>query len=191
MLALKPIITKRLQGFTLLELVIGLVVFAIALSLFTSLLVPQARQSAEPILQVRSAELAQSLLNEISSKAFDEFSSRVGGSARCNDGVTACSTAGQLGPDNAETRTTYNDVDDYHNLNIIENALGQDISVNGQSLYAGFSLTVRVVYDDDMNGIDDALTTSSAYVGNTKLIEVTVNTPKGDELVFSTFRRNY
>jgi MSHA pilin protein MshD len=191
MLAPKPIKISGLLGFTLLELVIGLVVFAIALSLFTSLLVPQARQSAEPILQVRSAELAQSLLSEISNKPFDQFSSRVGGTARCNDGVTPCSNAGQLGPDGTETRDIYNDVDDYHNLQIIENALGQDITLNSQNLYDGFSLAVRVVYDDNMDGIDDALATSSAYVGNTKLIEVKVTTPKGDELIFSTFRRNY
>ena len=49
------------RGFTLFELVIGMVVLAIALTLLTGILAPLHRDSGAIWLQVRSAELAQSL----------------------------------------------------------------------------------------------------------------------------------
>ncbi|MFT6209390.1 MAG: MSHA pilin protein MshD, partial [Colwellia sp.] len=76
------------RGFTLIELVVGIVVFSIALMLFTSLIVPQAVRSVDPIFQVRATELAQSLINEIVSKPFDENSNRTGGTARCNEDLS-------------------------------------------------------------------------------------------------------
>ena len=58
-------LANKASGFTLIELVIGIVVFSIALVLFTSLMVPQAIRSVDPIFQVRASELGQSLMNEI------------------------------------------------------------------------------------------------------------------------------
>ena len=51
----------KLKGFTLIEMVIGIVVFSIALTLFTSLIVPQVIRSVDPIFQVRASELGQVL----------------------------------------------------------------------------------------------------------------------------------
>ena len=183
-------------GFTLIEVVIGIMVFAIAMSLFISFIVPQARQSVDPILQVRASELAQSLMSEIASKAFDEYSQRTGSNMRCNEsGNPVCTQSSLLGPDSGETRNAYNDVDDYNGLNAsgsnIQNGLGAAITLDGSVLYAGFTVTVRVFYDDDMDGIDDALTGGAAYVGNSKLIRITITTPGGDDMVFSSYRSNY
>jgi MSHA pilin protein MshD len=182
-------------GFTLIELVIGIMVFAIAISLFISLIVPQARQSVDPILQVRATELAQSLMGEIASKSFDENSSRNGGTSRCNENANPCSASSVLGKDGSETRNTYNDVDDYHGLlesgGGIQNSFGASISLNGKLLYEGFRLKVIVYYDDNMDGVDDAIAGGSAYIGNSKLISITVTTPTNEEIMFSSYRSNY
>ncbi|WP_158965642.1 prepilin-type N-terminal cleavage/methylation domain-containing protein [Paraglaciecola sp. L3A3] len=185
---------NKLRGFTLVELVIGLVVFAIAMTLFVSLMAPQAIRSVDPIFQVRATELAQSLMNEIASKPFDDNSSRTGEVLRCNEGGNPCTQSQDLGPD--ESRELFNDVDDYHGLSASgtdfkQNAMGSNIALDGADLYAGFSLAVTVFYDDNMDGVDDAIVGGGNYVGNTKFIQVRVITPNDEELIFSTFRSNY
>ena len=177
------------------ELVLGIVVFAIAMSLFISLIVPQARQSADPILQVRASELAQSLMSEIVSKSFDENSARGGGAERCNEAPNPdCTASNALGPD-GESRATYNDVDDYDGINqpgaAIQNSSGSAISLDGNNLYEGFTANIIVFYDDDMDGINDAISKGATYTGNVKLIRITVTTPTGEAMVFSSYRSNY
>ena len=176
---------NKSAGFTLIELVIGIIVFSIALVMFTSLIVPQAIKSVDPIFQVRAAELGQSMINEIASKSFDENSDRTGGSNFC---MANCTSIAYLGPD-GETRESFDDVDDYNGLTVsddqIKNALDQTTVLAGSNLYQGFSVNVRVVYDANMDGIADTI------VGNTKLITVTVTTTNDEDIIFSTFRSNY
>ena len=181
-------------GFTLIELVIGIIVFSIALVLFTSLIIPQAIRSVDPIFQVRASELGQSLINEIAGKSFDENNNRTGGLQICNqaDPVTSviipCSVINSVTNANIEegigNRDQFDDVDDYNNLNqsgaSIENSLG-----GTTGLYTGFNVRVSVVYDAGMDG------TADTVIGNTKLITVTVTTPNDEDIIFSTFRSNY
>jgi MSHA pilin protein MshD len=181
------------NGFTLIELVIGIVVFSISLSIITGLLLPQAQRSVEPVLQVRATELAQSLLNEISAKSFDQHSDRVGGLIRCNEdlngdgdlvddpGEIACTAEANFGNEEANNRENYNDVDDFHGLDVsdasIVNSLGGALIVDGKNLYLGFSANITVAYTDvNQSG---------------KLITVTVITPTGQSLSFATIRRNF
>ncbi|WP_339720771.1 type II secretion system protein [uncultured Paraglaciecola sp.] len=177
---------NKAAGFTLIELVIGIIVFSIALVLFTSLIVPQVIRSVDPIFQVRAAELGQSIINEIAGKSFDEKSDRTGGANFCD---AACIGSINLGPDGSETRATFDDVDDYNGLNesggAIKNTLGESNTLNDYNLYEGFSLSVSVVYDSDMDGVADTV------VGNTKLITVTITTPNDEDIIFSSFRSNY
>ncbi|WJG09712.1 type II secretion system protein [Aliiglaciecola sp. LCG003] len=192
------------KGFTLIEMVIGMLVLAIVFALMTSLIFPQAGRSVDPIMQVRATELANSLLREISAKAFDETSTT---GIRCNDDLNqdgefdsddneaACTAAANFGPE-GETRnaieSNFDDVDDYHGLSqgrgqddpIILNSLGESIEIDGQNLYAGFNFQVTVVYDGNLDGVTDS--NQSA-----KLITVTVGTPSLETLVFSTYRSNY
>jgi MSHA pilin protein MshD len=174
------------SGFTLIELVIGIIVFSIALVLFTSLIVPQAIRSVDPIFQVRAAELGQSLINEIASKSFDEKSDRTGGTNFCD---AACIGSINLGIDGSETRASFDDVDDYNGLNesggAIKNTFGESTTLTGSNLYEGFTLNVDVIYDANMDGLADTV------VGNSKLITVTVTTPNDEDIVFSTYRSNY
>ena len=63
---------RRNRGVTLIELIIGIVVLAISLSIITAVLGPLYIKSADPWHQVRAAELGQGLMNEILGKAFDK-----------------------------------------------------------------------------------------------------------------------
>ncbi len=51
------------RGFTLIELIVGIVVLSISFSLLTTLILPLSEKSAEQLHQVRAAELGQSMMN--------------------------------------------------------------------------------------------------------------------------------
>lgn len=197
-------VTNKQTGFTLIEMIVGIVIFGVVLAFVTTLIFPQAGRSVDPIMQVRATELANTFLREISSKRFDENGN---GTIRCNDdldndgdlndtGESECTSAGNFGFDSGEQRnatlSNFDDVDDYNGLSqgagqaelVIRNSLGEDIVVNGVNLYAGFIVNVTVVYDGNMDGTADS--DQSA-----KLIVVTVTTPGGQDLNFSTYRSNY
>ncbi len=176
----------RTQGFTLVEIIIGIVVFAFSLSIVTSLILPTSIQSANQLQQIRAAELGQSLMNEIIGKSFDENSDRVGGLTRCNEIAIPpkpCSTT--FGPDAGEnSRADYNDVDDYDGLLLV----GGDIeNVQGQPLgrhYQGFTTEVSVIYDGNYDGTADS--NQSA-----KLITITVTSPAKDPIIFASYKANF
>ncbi len=165
------------RGFTLIEIVVGIVTLGIVLSLLSVLLFPQAKRSAEPLLQMRAAELGIALMNEITGKSFDEFSDHSGGALRCGEAEPPpCSIV--LGPD-GEARGDYNDVDDYHGLNNMTDSLGGDLSAR----YPGFSYSIHVCYSDS-SGVCSG---PSVF----KRIQITVTTPLGESIVFSSIRGNY
>lgn len=182
------------RGFTLIELIVGIVVLSISFSLITTLILPLSEKSAEQLHQVRAAELGQSMMNEILAKAFDENSDMAGGLIRCGENSTVCSSV--LGPEDGEdgrpdygeyTRNLFNDVDDYDGYNFDdENALGDKFS----SLYTGFTMSVRVCNDSDYSGpnCDSAL---DPNISTAKLIIVTVTTPTDFDFVFSFYKANF
>jgi MSHA pilin protein MshD len=75
--------SKTTKGFTLIEIIVGIVVLGVALMVITSALGPLYQRSADPWHQVRAAELGHSLLNEIMARSFDENSDRAGGEFDC------------------------------------------------------------------------------------------------------------
>lgn len=207
------LITSK-HGYTLIELVVGIVTFSIVLTIVTGILAPQANRSIDPIYQVRATELAQSLFNELSGKLFDENSDRSGGRIRCNEdlsdpadgdaddtgiGERLCTTPILLGPedgasgrgdDGENDREFYDDVDDYNGLSFnagsdFQNSLGETLVVDGKNLYEGFLLAVSVSYDAGQDGGADTVS------GNVKRIDVVVTTPTGQEIYFTNFKHNY
>ncbi|AWL10791.1 hypothetical protein HMF8227_00283 [Saliniradius amylolyticus] len=203
--------SRFIRGFTLIELVLGITVFAIVMTLITSLMAPQAGRSVDPIFQVRAAEFAQSLLSEIVSKSFDENSDRSGGELRCGedidgDGVTGadgdgddmcacpaddsgCGSANTIGPD-GEGRGEFDDVDDYHNFSQsgagLTDSLGNALlDSDGEPLYSGYQADFNVFYDDNYDGQPDG------DIGLVKAIRVQITTPGGQTLQFIGYRGNY
>ncbi|MDX2368854.1 MAG: type II secretion system protein [Colwellia sp.] len=180
----------KIYGFTLIELIVGIVLLSISFSLIITLILPLSEKSAEQIHQVRASELGQSIMNEILARAFDENSDMAGGLVRCSGGTTECTSPDQsnvlhLGPDGTETRQTFNDVDDYDDYDSDvtddDNALGSAFS----SLYPGFRVQIDVCYSN-FNG-----TCNNSSVEIAKLITITVTTPQDSNFIFSFYRANY
>ncbi|NQY62201.1 MAG: type II secretion system protein [Alteromonadaceae bacterium] len=178
---------KRHSGFTLIELVIGIVVLALSFSIISTMILPTARQSAEQIHQIRAAELGQAILNEILAKAFDENSDMAGGEVRCGELSTACTSEDELGAEEGSgNRDQFDDVDDYNGLNVIENPLG----IGMTELYKGFSILVTVCNDGDYDGVcfaDDGNSDNKTA----KLITITVTTAQDYEITFASYKANF
>jgi len=182
---------KASAGFTLLELIIGIVVFSIAMTMLSTLIMPLAQRSTEPVFQIRATKLASALLNEIGAKPYDEQSKPWLGLGRCDEAID-CTVNTLLGPDPAgsdpavlETRDLFDDVDDYHGLNID----GQHLLSGDQygDLYFNYQLQVTVFYDGNFDGTKDSDINSRAA----KLVQVAVTTPSNDILEFAIYRSNY
>lgn len=173
---------KKVSGFTLVEIIVSIVVLSIALSIISTLIVPAEQNSADQIHQVKAAELAQSILNDISSRAFDENSDMAGGLIRCGEPGVAptpnlCTT--NLADDGETTRGSFNDVDDFNGYKEKFNANDEDLADG----YNSFDIEVEVAYDG----------TSLGFADNTlaKKITVTVTTPLGTKIKFATHKTNF
>lgn len=172
--------TNLSAGFTLIEVIVGIVVLSISFSVLTTLIYPLANQSAEQVHEIRAAELGQSMINEILGRAFDENSDMSSGFTRCGESGVICSAIGADG----ETRAEYDDVDDYNDIDFgdtIRNSIGEDISAQ----YVGFDMNVTVINDAnyDNSGTGDNSTA--------KLITITIRTPQNFDFVFSVYKANF
>lgn len=169
------LIRRHNTGFSLIELVVGMLVISIAIVMMTSMFFPQADRSVESLHRMRSAELAHSVMNEIWGKRYDQQTNPNGGVPACNTGTPLVSCSSTLGPD-GEGRDNYNDVDDYNGLNI--NSLMFNSSQTYAAVYINFGLSVEVKYVD--------ATTQAA-----KLISVNVTTPSSEVITYQAVRSNY
>ena len=83
----------RVQGFSLVELIVTIVVTAIALTALGVGLLTANRASVDPVVSMRAAALGQAYLEEILSKRFDE-NNGLGGVTRCGEtGQPACAAS--------------------------------------------------------------------------------------------------
>ena len=176
-------LSQPTRGFTLIELVIGMMVIGIAIVMLTSMLFPQADRAASTLQRVRSAELAHSVMNEIWGKRYDQNTNPNGGIPACNSSegsdcsyALATDGAPSLGPDDGENRDTFNDVDDYKDLN--ETAKMLDSSQTYAQVYPRYQLNVLVEYLD-------------AATQGQKLITVAVTTPANEVITYQAVRSNY
>ncbi|GHF82857.1 type IV pilus modification PilV family protein [Thalassotalea marina] len=163
---------NKINGFTLIETIVGIVVLSIAFAVLTSLIAPANKQSADLVQQVKASEIAQSLLSEIQNRAFDDRSDMSGGIERCQ---LDCSS--NMGSESGESnRSQYDDVDDY-------NGFEQTID--------GYQVLVTVGNDSDLDGntLEAGDTDDNRYTA--KLITVTVKTPLEATFVFATYRSNF
>ena len=170
--------SKRQQGFTLIELIAGIVVLTISLAIVSTLIAPAEEKSADNILQIKASELGQSLMSDITSRAFDHNSDMTGGLVRCGEtGAPACSTT--LGPEAGELmRSQFNDVDDFDGFTEQVNSTDDAL----HSGYSEFQINVSVIYA----GSDLDLTNNLA-----KRITVTVTTPLGTNIEFTSHKANF
>ncbi len=173
---------QRSRGFSLIELVAGLVLTAFSLTFLSVVFFSHPERSVEPMLQVRAAELGQALMDEILAKPFDE-QTPLGGFPPCSP----CTPTASLGPDGTETRSNYNDVDDYHSYCDSNHAV-EDVFGNLPTDFDNFQMSICVNYDGDYNGVaDDNI--------NAKLVIVEIYPPSGaglhEPITFKAYRGNF
>lgn len=161
------------QGATLVELVMTIVIISIAIAGVVGAFALIAGRSADPLNQTRAVALAQLYMDEILAKSFAERSPVGGGPVSAAN--ADCSS---LGP-NGETRRTFNDVDDYHNLadNTPENS--EEEPLPG---YGSFRISISVT----CAGTDVGLASHEA-----KRIDITITDPSSNAYLFSAYRGNF
>lgn len=181
------------RGFTLIELIVGIVLLAVALTGILGLLINQAPQAVDPVQQVRAAQLAQRLSGEILQKSFDEQSDHNGGRYRCGETITgvtvpACST--RYGPDGEPAPYAYNDVDDFDTAGNWRDAswFTQTSSGIGSDEYRNYQVKIAVSAVDFSDGTFKSCT-APCSVG--KRIDLQVRLPNQSVLDFSFYRGNY
>ncbi|MEF8793847.1 type II secretion system protein [Thiohalorhabdus sp.] len=184
------------RGLTLIELVVTIVVIGIAASAVMLMLAQGFRGSVDPQLRIKAVELGQSYMDEIFSKPWDEKSPRGGGCVRpsgatnCGSGPNAvCPGTGDCGPDAGEGRGTFDDVDDYQNLEE-GSACGygadlRDASGNTRrGRYDGFCVAVTVA-----TGVGGELQDVAA--DDAKRIDIAVTGPRDLTTTFTAYRLNF
>ncbi len=175
---------KDQRGFTLIELIIGIVILTISLAIVGTLIAPAEEKSADNVLQIKASELAQSLMSDITSRAFDNNSDMSGGLIRCGepaDGTNDCTAEADFGPEAGEDqddRNTFNDVDDFDDFEEQVNSTNGPIDGG----YSEFNINVSVIYAGADLGLANGLA---------KRITVTVTTPLGTAIEFSSHKANF
>lgn len=205
------------KGISLIELIIFIVIISIALTAITLIYINTTRYGADPMLRIRSIELAQTTLEEILLKAYDNNTPVGGGcvqmtnaaTTRCTSGTTPASDpdAGTpLGTDGEANRSVFNDVDDYTNqlycgatvvpantacptftCTVMQDESGNDIS----SQYRGFSVCIQVNYaGNELNTVAPG-TGTNVLTNDAKRIDVIVTDPINSRINLSAYRLNF
>lgn len=132
------------RGLTLAELVVVIAILAVAMVGVASGIFAAISRTSDVMVETRAVALAQSYLDEILGKRFDEQSAPRG-IPPCNP----CTAQSGFGTDGAEAeRDDFDDVDDYQGLDEGDDPLNPllDSEGNPRPEYNGFRVTVDVRY---------------------------------------------
>jgi len=183
------------QGFTLIEIVITIVILGAVAGILVPFLTA-ITHSPDPVIRERTIALGQALMDEVMAKRWDE-NTPIGGGPICtvespnratrpsliDTCVTTATSVANLGADAGETRTTYDDVDDYRSMPAeIDNFTDQ----NGNTFsLPGYRRQVTVDYITSSSAtITDTLPAISANKTDTKRVVVTITSPLGEVFRF-------
>lgn len=154
----------RVPGFTLLEVLVTIVVLGIAASAILGVFTSTIRTSADPLIQQQAVAIAEAYLEEIQLKPFAD--------------PTQVETGGA---EAGESRSNYDDVQDYDGLN---DAGARDQNDNAIAALAAFDVQVSV-QGRDLSG------TNTVPVSDSLRIDVTVDHAVIDPILISGFRTNF
>ncbi|WP_279157726.1 type IV pilus modification PilV family protein [Photobacterium phosphoreum] len=190
------------RGFTLIEMIITIVIFAVAMVILSRFVLPQIALSAEPHYQARAAALANAMMTEILARKFDVNSDDNGEQIRCDDTQNLqgqaidnpCALTLALSTD----RQQFSSVDDYigcwqGNSAKCENGNGRSLSdAMGDSIaadYSHFTVTVAVFYDNNLTNLPNPTTAVAPH--NYKRINMVVDSGRYGRYQFAAYRGNY
>ena len=175
------------RGFTLVELVVGIVVLAVAMMIMNTMLISQSKDALEPLYRLRASQLGQSIMQNILTRAYDESSDHNGGLYRCGEiwpvltppALVDCTVVANYGPDGGIEASPpfFNDVDDFITAGFVPavdygDVLGGDLA----SQYTNYAVNIEVVI---------------VVADNNKRVSVVIRTPSGEEIRFSALKGNY
>jgi MSHA pilin protein MshD len=164
------------HGVTLIELVITIVVIGIALSALISALSTGIINSSTPLWESKALELSQAYLDEIQAMKFDEQTDSGGGSL-----VNSAVSCAAIDFNDAEARSEYDDVDDYHDLTDSPPILIQ--AATNIDDYDSYEVSVQV----SCAGNDLGLANNESA----KRITVTVTVPGGESRRVALYKGNF
>ena len=195
---------KKVRGFTLIEIIIGIVVLSIALTGGLSLLISQVDAYRDPLIKEKSVQIAKRVVHEIQIRAYDEKSDIGGGIFRCSETVGGislgdCSAEAKYGTDDPGELMldTLDDVDDFDTAKLCPKLSGSyscsdnylpvvyffsDAAATQKKYndyYAGFLVKIEVV-PAKISGDEDSA----------KKITVTVRQSDGLEIEYSFIKAN-
>lgn len=157
------------RGATLVELVMTIVIISVAIAGVVGAFSLITGRSADPLNQTRAVALAQRYVDEILSKKFADNAPTGGGP------VANCVVSG---PEPGESRSSWNDVDDYNDLDEIPSEYWD--AGGNESGYEQFRVAISVVCDDSLS-----------VTSEPKRIEVTITDPSNNTYRFSAYRGNF
>ena len=168
------------RGFTLVELIIGLVVLGIGVTAFLNLIVNTTRHSADPMIQQQAHAIAQAYMEEVLAQPFCDPDFSTTCRTSCIS-ATACATCNIA----EGTRSNYDAVCDYNGLS----------DSTGARNYTGALVAGLGSYNVNVNVDDSAVTLSGLSSASGQLVEVTVtvthDTQTGINDVLKAFKVNY
>ncbi|MDB5172346.1 MAG: methylation site containing protein [Phycisphaerales bacterium] len=159
------------RGFTLIESTIALVVVSVMMVAAMSVAGQSARSRTVQQEQVRGEALARQLLSEIMQEPYQQ------------SGVTTT----VLGPEAGETRSTYNDVDDFNGLSESPPKFASGTAIPG---FTGWTRAAKVEWVSVTGLLSSTFTVSSTETGM-KRITVTVTAPSGKVTALVGLRSKY
>jgi len=158
-------------GVTLVEMVVVIVILAIALTTITQMLSQATVSGAYTYDETMAIELGQSYISEIMGRRYDE-NSPLGGVPPCGaPSAAACSTSFNDG----ESRANYDDVDDYDGLDELPQRVDGSGGVEARGGYENFRVAVSV----------------SQATSTAKRITVTVTQPNSESIDFTVYKTNF
>ncbi|MCK5334506.1 MAG: hypothetical protein KAQ67_00005 [Gammaproteobacteria bacterium] len=207
------------SGLSLIEAIIFILILSIALSAIISAYIYMTRYSANSMLNLRTVELSQALMDEILSKGYDENTPVGGGcvdgyaSSSCTSGTTAQALLlANFGINAGETRSRFDDIDDYHNLAYCgagvtnppspcaagscpatPNGFIDETETSIENDYSGYSICIQVSFaGNEINNLV-ATTGSTVSVNNNdaKRIDLIVSDPLNARLTYSAYKTNF
>ncbi len=186
--------TRNQRGFTLIEIVVGMVVLAVALTIVSGVFLPQANKTTSQMYQIKATALGKRIMDQVLIRYYDDASTNSGGFIRCGETVLTsipfhCSA--KLGTEGGEVSTDpdkFNDVDDYNVY--CHDQTGYDPSAAlgyFTNQYPGYGLQICVSFAADK--FDPSV--GSGVIDVAKRIQVTVFMPDDDSIQLTAFKGNY
>lgn len=188
--------TRKQAGFSLFELVLGIVLLSIVMVGAVAMLINLAPKTVDPAMEVRAAQLAQRLLNDISLQKYDHTNSYL---ACGSTNAEPCTLSENYGPDTDELALAdFNDVDDYDTTAICAASFKPSSCNNDWIAACWFTEqcdenhgNVNKAYSSFMVKIDVKPHVFDTQADSAKQIEIAVRQPSGNVWQYAVFRGNY